>query len=172
MKTLMPDFNLLESEKTPDYSPHVPSARLPLHIRERGRELVAVHTTRKCFGEMATLVHTSTDVFKKSAPARGIETIEVDDADLVLTDDADWGEIPSKASSPVQLHITQVERGQIEPIEIDDADFLWNALDSQAIGINAPLETHEIEVTIGEVRQGKPRAVAMDELDWEFLDFD
>ena len=30
---------------------------------------------------------------------------------------------------------------------------------------------HEVEVTIGEVRQGKPRAVAMDELDWEFLDF-
>lgn len=51
--------------------------------------------------------------------------------------------------------------------ETDGSDFLWNALDSRAIGTNPPSEAHEIEVTIEEVRQGKPRALAMDEFDWE-----
>lgn len=92
--------------------------------------------------------------------------VDLDEVDLEIFDDC---VVPIRL---VEARITSVTWGEPDVTEIDDADFLWNALDSQAIGTVTPLETREIEVTIGKVRQGKPRAVAMDELDWEFLDFD
>jgi len=38
--------------------------------------------------------------------------------------------------------------------------------------LRATLETVTVKATVGEVRQGQPRAVATDDLDWEFLEFE
>ncbi len=86
----------------------------------------------------------------------------------------------------VKAHITSVTWGEPDVTEVDDADLalldnsefsedddlLWNALDPAAIGIGEPLERSQITATLGEIKQGKPRSVAMDDLDWELLDFD
>jgi hypothetical protein len=57
------------------------------------------------------------------------------------------------------------------PLPDEEADeLLWDALSRDAIGLRPPLEAHTITASVGEVREGQPRAVAMDELDWELLD--
>lgn len=60
---------------------------------------------------------------------------------------------------------------EVETSENEEAP-LWSSLEAGAIGLCAPLETVTVKATVGEVRQGQPRAVASDDLDWEFLDFE
>lgn len=98
--------------------------------------------------------------------------VDVDDVDLEIFDERQFGEIPAKETIPVQLRITHIERGQIDPVEVDDSIFEWSSLEGKAIGLCPPLEAHTITASVREVREGQPRAVAMDELDWELLDFD
>lgn len=97
-----------------------------------------------------------------------IESVEVDDADLVWMDDADWGEIPPKASFPVQLHITKVERGQIEPIEIDDVDL--DGFGPDSLEALSPIASYDAILEFeGTVTQGQFAPVDLDETDLELF---
>lgn len=48
-------------------------------------------------------------------------SVAMDELDWELLDDLEFGEIPPKASFPIQLRVTKIERGQIDSVAIDDS---------------------------------------------------
>lgn len=173
MKTKMPDFDLLEFQTTPDYSPRVSPVRLSTQVRERGRKLTEIHTTKRNLWEMVTSFHRLDAVIKKPTISAFSHDDQIVTANAVSDEVAPlvWGDDEPDVEDEILVFHTPSVRRRARVVSNEVAPFVWaEEVEWSGDALEPPVPTIETKARVSAVTWGQPDMTEIDDVDCTLFD--